>query len=50
MMDKFGDDESDRDDVCFKTETKGERKENTFLLCRSADKRIVRVLYAPSRL
>ncbi len=29
---QFGDNESDRDDICFKTETKGERKENTFLL------------------
>jgi hypothetical protein len=47
---QFGDDESDRDDICFKTKTKGEGKENTILLRRSADKRIVGISYAPSRL
>ena len=44
---QFGDDENDRDDICFKTKNK---EGNTFLLRRSADKRIVGVSYAPSRL
>jgi hypothetical protein len=36
---QFGDDESDRDDICLKPRLRAGRKENTFLLCRNAGKK-----------
>jgi hypothetical protein len=36
---QFGDDKNDRDDICLKPRLRARRKENTFLLCRSADKK-----------
>jgi hypothetical protein len=40
---QFGHDESYRDDISSKPSQRTRRKENTFLPCRSADKRMVGV-------